>query len=377
MIATKGWAKPEVRNQIVDYVRIWTGKTGIKASKMIKDIGITPSKFYSWQTRYGRANEHNSSQPNKFSLTESEKQAIIDYYRKHPLERYRRLTYMMLDEDVVAVSCSSVYRVLSKHGFLRKWNNSPSDKGQGFKQPLKPHQHWHIDICYINICGTSYYMCSILDGYSRYIVHWELHESMKEQQVEIILQRALEKFPNANPRIISDNGSQFISKDFKEYVRVQSITHVRTSPYYPQSNGKVERYQKTFKVDCIRPKTPLSLDDGRSLGKGFVEHYNNNRLHSAIGYIAPFDKLIGNEHRIMEQRNNKLAAARIARKLGGVVLTDKNSKPIILSVGETETGSAGVQPVRDSRTVAIESPWDGGTSSAIPLKKCYLEPLYT
>lgn len=344
---------------------------------MIKDIGITPSKFYNWQARYGTENEHNSSLPNNFSLTESQKQAIIEYYRKHPLEGYRRLTYMMLDEDIVAVSSSSVYRVLSREGLLRKWNNSASDKGKGFNQPLKPHQHWHVDICYINICGTFYYMCSVLDGYSRYIVHWELHESMKEQQVEIVLQRALEKFPDAKPRIISDNGPQFIAKDFKEFVRTQSITHIRTSPYYPQSNGKIERYQKTFKGDCIRAHIPLSLDDGRCLGKRFVEYYNNKRLHSAIGYIAPVDKLMGNEHKIIEQRNSKLEAARRARKLNAAILTEQNSKPIMLSVGQTETGSAEVQPVRDNRTAAIESIWDSGKESAISSKNGYLEPLYT
>jgi transposase InsO family protein len=113
---------------------------------------------------------------------------------------------------------------------------------------------------------------------------------MKESDVEIILQRAREKFPDAKPRIISDNGPQFIAKDFKEFIRISGMTHVRTSPYYPQSNGKLERYHKTIKVTCIRINTPLSLGDARRLVADFVEHYNNTRLHSAIGYITPKDK---------------------------------------------------------------------------------------
>ena len=126
---------------------------------------------------------------------------------------------------------------------------------------------------YINICGTFYYMCSILDGFSRYIVHEEIRETMKEADVEIILQRAREKFPEAKPRIISDNGPQFIAKDFKEFIRVNGMTHVKTSPYYPQSNGKLERYHKTIKGTCIREKTPLTLDDARRIVAEFVAEY--------------------------------------------------------------------------------------------------------
>jgi transposase InsO family protein len=221
---------------------------------------------------------------------------------------------MMMDEDIVAVSPSSVYRVLSYAGVLNKWDRAASKKGTGFEQPLKAHQHWHIDISYINICGTFYYMCSILDGFSRYIVHWDIRESMTEADVEIILQRAHEIFPNAQPRIISDNGPQFIAKDFKEFIRISGMTHVKTSPYYPQSNGKLERYHKTIKGTCIRVHTPLSMDDAIRVVTEFVGHYNNRRLHSAIGYLTPKDKLEGRAELILAARDTKLAAARDARK---------------------------------------------------------------
>lgn len=134
-----------------------------------------------------------------------------------------------------------MYRVLSNAELLGRNKVKPSKKGTGFNQPSLPHKHWHIDICYINIDGTFYYMCTIIDGYSQYIVHCEIRESMKKKDVEIILQGAIEKFPSVSPRIISDNIPQFISKDFKEYIRFSGMTHVRTSPYDPQSNGKVER----------------------------------------------------------------------------------------------------------------------------------------
>jgi len=303
-----------VRDEVVDYVRYWSDKTEIKATKMVPWIGITRSKYYDWRSRYGRVNEHNTWIPRDFWLEDWEKQAIIDYYIDHPLEGYRRLTYMMIDADIVAVSPSSVYRVLTQAGLLRRWNRKASKKGDGFHQPLKSHEHWHIDISYLNICGTFYYLCSILDGFSRYIVHWEIRPTMTEADIEIILQRARELFPDAQPRIISDNGPQFISKDFKEFVRISGMTHVKTSPYYPQSNGKLERYHKTIKNTCIRPQTPLSLENARQVVTRFVNHYNHERLHSAIGYITPIDKLQGRAEMIQTQRDAKLAAARQARK---------------------------------------------------------------
>ena len=98
----------------------------------------------------------------------------------------------------------------------------------------------------------------MLDGCSRYITHWEIREKMEQRYVETIVQKAREAHPGANPRIITDNGPQFIAKDFKEFIRMTGMTHVRTSPYYPQSNGKIERWHKTLKADCIRPQVPLS-----------------------------------------------------------------------------------------------------------------------
>ena len=121
-------------------------------------------------------------------------------------------------------------------------------------------------------------------------------------------------YPGVTPRIISDNGPQFIAKDFKEFIRIAGMTHVRTSPYYPQSNGKIERWHKTLKGDCIRVQVPLSLDDARRIVADYVAHYNNVRLHSAIGYVTPKDKLHGHDEAIHAERDRKLAEARERRK---------------------------------------------------------------
>lgn len=295
-------------------MRYWSEATGLPVKNYIGWLQIQSSKYYNWKTRYGKANEHNGLIPRDFWLEAWEKEAIISYQKKFPNEGYRRLTFMMLDNDVVAVSPSSTYRVLSAAGLLTKWNTKQSKKGNGFRQPLSVHEHWHIDVSYINICGTFYYLCSILDGCSRYIVHWELRESMTEKDIEIILQRAREKFPDEQPRIISDNGPQFVAKDFKEYIRITGMTHVRTSPYYPQSNGKIERWHGTVKKECIRPGVILSLDDGRRVVGDYIHHYNHVRLNSAIGYIAPIDKVNSRDDEIFKERDLKLDMARQARK---------------------------------------------------------------
>lgn len=137
---------------------------------------------------------------------------------------------------------------------------------------------------------------------------------MSEAEVEIVLQRAKEKLPHARPRIISDNGPQFIARDFKEFIRNSGMTHVKTSPYYPQSNGKIERWHQSLKNECIRPKCPLSLEDARNVVDNFVIHYNTRRLHSALGYVTPEDKLKGREKKIFAQRDRKLSCAREQRK---------------------------------------------------------------
>jgi putative transposase len=295
-------------------VRRWNLRTEIPAKRFVGWLGIASSKFHDWRQRYGKVNEHNAWIPRDWWLEDWEKQAIIRFSFEYPLEGYRRLAFMMLDRDVAAASPSSVYRVLKAAGRIGRSTNKPSKKGTGFHQPKKAHEHWHIDISYINIHGTFYYLTTILDGYSRYIVHWEIRRSMTEQDELVVLQRAKEKFPNETPRIISDNGAQFVAKDFKEFIRICGMTHVRTSPYYPQSNGKLERFHGSIKGECLRPGTPLSLEDAQRITGRYVEHYNQVRLHSAIGYVAPADKLAGRETEIFAARDRKLAEARERRK---------------------------------------------------------------
>lgn len=137
---------------------------------------------------------------------------------------------------------------------------------------------------------------------------------MTERDVELVIQRAREVFPGVAPRIISDNGPQFISRDFKEFIRISGMSHVRTSPYYPQANGKFERFNRTIKSECIRPKSPVSLDDAKRIVTTFIEEYNTKRLHSSLGFVTPYDRLTGRHLRIFQARDAKLESARARRK---------------------------------------------------------------
>lgn len=307
------WVEPDIRDSIVDFTRVWSEKTEIPVKRLIGWTGISESRYYTWVKRYGKVHEHNGWIPREWWIEEWEKKAILDFYMAHRNDGYRRLTYMLLDAGIVAVSPSSTYRVLKEAGVLQRWNRKPSLKGTGFHGPAHAHEHWHIDVSHINIRCTFYYLISVLDGYSRSIVHWEIRESMTEQDIEIVLQRARESYPEEKPRVISDNGPQFIARDFKEFIRISGMSHVRTSPYYPQSNGKIERWHQSLKRECIRPKTPLDLTDARRLVGEFVGYYNTVRLHSALGYITPHDKLEGREREIFADRDRKLAEAREKR----------------------------------------------------------------
>jgi transposase InsO family protein len=298
---------------VVDYVNHWSDRADTSKKQLLRWIGLYEATYYKWVRSYGVAYEHNGAIPRDHWLQEWEKQAIIQFHFDHPLDGYRRLTYMMLDADLVAVSAATVYRVLSGAGLLSRKSSKTKTKGTGFHQPSGPHKHWHVDVSYLNICGTFYYMTSIIDGYSRAVVHQEIREQMTDQDVETILQRGHEKHPGQTPRIITDNGPQFISNDFKAFIRISGMTHVRTSPYYPQSNGKIERYHRTIKSECIRPGTPLSLEEAQRIVAQFVEHYNTQRLHSAIGYITPADMMAGRAEAIHAQRDEKLAEARTRR----------------------------------------------------------------
>jgi putative transposase len=310
------WVKPEIRNDVVETIFDYRKRTKLPLKDLVSYAGISRSKFYSWKERYGISNNHNGKIPRFHWLTEIEKDAIIEYARSNEdKEGYRRLCYRMIDEDVAYASPSTVYRILKEEGLLNGYiTRRESKKGQGYVQPEKPHEEWHTDITYVNVLGSFMFLVVVIDGYSRFVVQHELRKSMKDKDVCFVLQKAHERFPEEKPRIISDRGGQFISRELQSYLRYIGLKQTYTSVGYPESNGKIERFFKTAKEECIRRNSFLSLYDARRIIDRYIEQYNYERLHSAIDYITPYDMLIGRKEQILEEREKKLENARRIRK---------------------------------------------------------------
>ena len=261
-----------------------------------------------------------------------EKQAIIEYASKHLEAGYRRLTWLMIDENIVAVSPSTTWRVLTEAG--------PDDALEWFRltqgkrvrtAAWSPHEHWHIDFAYLKLGATFYFLASVLDGCSRAILSWRLSETMTEADAEIVLQKAREAYPGETPRIISDNGPQFLSKDFKEFIRICEMSHVKTSPYYPQSNGKLERFHRTVKAEGVRPNSPTDLEDACRILTGYIEDYNEVRLHSAIDYLPPMVRLRGEHTEWQDRRRKRLRTGSRGSQRHRLTTTKKKSAFLLRS----------------------------------------------
>jgi len=209
-------------------------------------------------------------------------------------------------ENERPVSPATTYRVLKSAGLINRWNKSkPNSRKRGFDQPTRPYEQWHTDIKYVN------FRFSVIDGYSRYIVHHELRTSMEEYDVQITVERALKKFPSEKPRLISDNGSQYVSRDFAEFLRMDGLQHARTSIHYPQSNGKIERFHESLNYECLRKRSLIDLEDARRQIAEYIDYYNTKRLHSSLYYLTPEDFLNGRIDERLKARDEKLYQARL------------------------------------------------------------------
>lgn len=311
------WVEPEIRDSVVNHISYLSFRTGIPVTKLLPHIGLCRVKFYKWLNRTGTPNNHNGKIPKSHWLTPEEIILIQDFAREHYSvndyflkDGYRRIAYAMLDLNIVAVHPSSVYRILKKAGLLNKWNtNKKNMKGKGFHQPDYPHKHWHVDIKYLNFNGTFLFLISILDGFSRYVLHHQVRHTMTEYDVELTVQQAKDKYPKAKPRIISDNGSQFISKDFKQFIKDAEFTHVKTSVNHPQANGKIERWHRTISEECLRVKSPITFEEYQIYIEDYVNYYNTKRLHASLNYLTPEDFLLDREKERMAEREAKLERA--------------------------------------------------------------------
>jgi len=288
--------------------------TGIAILSLALYAGVSRRTFREWQNRKEEENRHNGHIPREHWVTPTEQEAIIRYCEERMENGYRTLCWLMVDADIAAVSPATVYNVLKKSGLTKKWAETAEEAKQGFEQPKAVHEQWHIDFSYIRVCGVYYYFISVMDGFSRKILSWDLCQSMEGLWAEIAVTKAKEKYPFAKPRIITDNGSQFISKDFWELTRLLEIEHTFTSPGHPQSNGKLERFHRTLKSEHVRTSAYLSYKDAKERMGRWIEYYNEKRLHAALYYLPPEDVFQGMKEMRLAERKEKLYTARINRR---------------------------------------------------------------
>ena len=231
------------------------------------------------------------------------------------MKGYRVQCWEMVDRNVAFVSCSSVYNIIKRHNLGKKWAEAVEMAKHGFDQPKAVHEQWHIDFSYIKIGGAFYYFLGILDGYSRKMLNWRLCENMEGLNAEILVAQTMELYPEAeNPRLISDNGSQFISKDFEELLIFLELGHTLTSANHPQSNGKLERFNRTLKTEHVRRAAYLNYQDACLRMAEWIAYYNSERLHSAIWYLTPNDVFYGRTSKRLAERKEKLHTAFINRQ---------------------------------------------------------------
>jgi len=283
--------------------------------RVLTVLRLKRSVYFSWKLKSrGNVREDGSGKREQLSrLLPEEEAAIVSYAKAHPPEGYRRLGWMMVDEDVAYVSPSTVYNVLDQHDLLYRWKR-PEASVTKVTPPSSPNQRWHTDIMYLWLADRWYFFVGVIDGYSRYVVHWELLTSMQAEEITLVVQWALERCPGAHPVIVNDNGGQFTGKEFKKLLKRFQLQQIRTKVRHPESNGIIERFHRSLR-EKLSEKDLKNLSRAREIIGEWVDYYNHHRLHGGIQYLRPVDYHFGDPENLVRIRKEKLARAREHRKL--------------------------------------------------------------
>jgi len=283
---------------------------------ILAELGLTRSVYYDWLER-----EREGSLADRMVVPRSPLVALPDeieaataYAKAHPREGYRRLAWMMVDEDVVYLTPSTVYRILDRYDLLYRWKRPELGQGKRIPEATYPNEVWHVDLMYLWVKGRWYFLVSILDSYSRYIVHWELALSMRAQEIAEIVSLALEQVPGMKPRIVRDNGSQFVAKEWREVMRHFELEDIPIRVRHPESNGRIERYHRSVRDEAFADEEVDGFYQARDLLAEWVRYYNEQRLHSALKYLRPVDYYRGNPDKLLAERKRKLTDAAVRRR---------------------------------------------------------------
>jgi putative transposase len=287
----------------------------LPARRTLGKLGIPRSSFYRWYDRYQRGGPEaladRPSRPDRIwnRIPEAIRSQIVDLALDQPELSARELAVRFTDEEKYFVSEASVYRLLKAHDLITSPAYIVIKAAEAFKdKTTAPNQLWQTDFTYLKITGWGwYYLSTVLDDFSRFIVAWKLCATMKAQDVTATLDLALAAsgLDQMNvvhrPRLLSDNGSSYVASDLADWLDKQNIEHVRGAPYHPQTQGKIERWHQTLKNRILLEHYYLPGDLERQVA-AFVQHYNHARYHESLGNLTPADVYFGRAKTILLER---------------------------------------------------------------------------
>jgi putative transposase len=286
-----------------DIVERVEGQTGRKRLAL-RELGVARSSYYRWRRQKEtkpRARPWNRITPN-------EELRILAVAREFPELSSRQISVWITDNEGFALSESTVYRILRREGLVKRQEFEVAAAKEYHTRTSRPHQMWSTDCSYFKVPGWGYYyLVTVMDDYSRFILGWKMQTDMSANSLIEVIQQAVDATGMADvpvidrTKLLSDNGSGYVSRAFNDYLRLVSIDHIRSAPFHPQTNGKIERYQQSLKkqVNQLIYELPSQLEKAIA---DFVDYYNYRRYHIAIGNVTPADVLNGRREAILKRR---------------------------------------------------------------------------
>lgn len=298
-------------------------RSELGVNRTLKQLGIPKTTFYKWYNVYtekglaGLENKNPGSRRQWNSIPQEEKNLVVSVALEFTDLSPRELSCKLSDERKVFISESSVYRILKANGLITSPAHILLAAGNEFEKKTRfVHEMWQTDFTYFKILGWGwYYLSTILDDYSRYIIHWQLCETMKAEDVRTTIHHAVKKSrlgKGQKPVLLSDNDSCYVSDELKSYLSAIKIRSIHGRVGHPQTQGKIERYHRSMKnvVKLDNYYYPEQLEESIA---AFVEYYNNERYHESLNNVTPADVYYGRQEEVLKDRE-RVKKASIKRR---------------------------------------------------------------